>query len=174
MEGVTIGRRVLLVGAALGSLAFDARAGAAPSAPLFVITRSKNANVVHYEARLRPDGALDPARPLVAYWIMRAEDGRREALTWLEEKLAYGWSVTFDARGELLVRLRAFSGRELRVFRDKTDQFRALARIVGHAAVLDRIHVVSDDRGLTPRVRYVDLFGTARGDGRRVTERLVP
>lgn len=174
MEAVHVTRRALLVGAALASLAVDARAGSSPNVPLFVITRSKNANVVHYEAQLAPSGTLDAAHPLVAYWVMRAEDGRREGLTWFEEKLAYGWSASFDAHGELLVRLRAFSRRELRVFREKTGQFRALARIAGRPAVLSRIHVASDDRGLAPTVHYVDLFGTARGDGRLVTERIVP
>jgi hypothetical protein len=174
MERLHVGRRALLVGAALGSFGLDAHAGSSPSVPLFVITRSKNANVVHYEAHLQPNGVLDRAHPLLAYWVMRAEDGRRESLTWLEEKLAYGWSSSFDARGELLVRLRAFSGRALRVFRESSGQFRALGRIVGHPAVLERIHVVSDDRGLTPTVRYVDLFGIAQHDGRRVTERIVP
>jgi len=172
--GVHVTRRALLVGAALGSFGFDARAGSSPNVPLFVITRSKNANVVHYEAHLAPTGALDPGHPLVAYWVMRAEDGRREDLTWFEEKLAYGWSASFDARGELLVRLRAFRARELRVFREKTGQFRALGRIAGRPAVLERIHVASDDRGLTPTVHYVDLFGSVRADGRRVTERIVP
>lgn len=174
MEGVHVTRRALLAGAAFVSLGFDARAGISTNVPLFVITRTKNANVVHYEAHLAASGALDLAHPLVAYWVMRAEDGRREGLTWLEERLAYGWSASFDARGELLVRLRAFAGRELRVFREKTGHFRALARIVGRPAVLERIHVASDDHGLTPTVHYVDLFGTARGDGRRVTERIVP
>ena len=174
MQAVPVTRRALLVGAALGSLGLDARAGTSSNVPLFVITRSKNANVVHYEAHLTPSGALDPAHPLLAYWVMRAEDGRREGLTWFDQKLAYGWSASFDARGELLVRLRAFSGRELRVFREKTGQVRTLARIVGRSAVLERIHVASDDRGLTPTVHYVELFGTGRNDGRRVTERIVP
>jgi hypothetical protein len=105
---------------------------------------------------------------------MRAEDGRREGLTWLEERFAYGWSASFDARGELLVRLRAFAQREIRVFRPGNGSLRALARIAGRPALLDRIYVASDRGGLSPTVHYVDLFGTAFGDGQRVTERIRP
>jgi len=174
MEAHHVKRRALLVGAALGGLGFEARAGASPSAPLFVIARSKNANVIHYEARLATSGALDREQPIDAYWVMRAEDGRREGLTWLEERLAYGWSASFDARGELLVRLRAFSERAIRVSRAENGSFGAVLRVAGHPALLERIYVASDGGSLTPSVRYVDLFGTTLGDRRRITERILP
>ena len=46
--------------------------------PLFIIERSKNANVVHYDARLTPEGKFDPDQPVVAYWILLAEKGQRD------------------------------------------------------------------------------------------------
>ncbi len=174
MERLHVERRALLVAAALSSLGFDAEASTPSRASLFVILRSKNANVVHYDARLTHAGVLDPAQPIAAHWIMHAEDGRGEALTWLERKFAYGWSASRDAHGDVLVRLRAFAKREIRVFRDEKGDFRALARILDRAALLERIYVSSDDRGLTPSVRYVELFGVSRTDGRRVSERIVP
>src|SRR5712691_865167 len=61
--------------------------------PLFVIERSVNANVVHYDAKLGPDGKLDPREPVVAYWIMGAEDGRRQDLNAIERLRAYGFST---------------------------------------------------------------------------------
>ena len=48
---------------------------------LFVIEKSTNANVVHYDARIMPDGELDPRQPVEAYWVMAAEDGRKENLS---------------------------------------------------------------------------------------------
>ena len=36
------------------------------TSPLFIIERSKNANVVHYDARLTADGELDPNEPVIA------------------------------------------------------------------------------------------------------------
>src|ERR1035437_1974022 len=48
---------------------------------LFVIEWSKNANVVQYDARLTADGVLDPKEPVEVYWILLAEDGRREKLS---------------------------------------------------------------------------------------------
>ena len=44
---------------------------------LFFIQRSKNANEVHYDARVLGDGNLDPKNPVDGYWLNKAEDGSR-------------------------------------------------------------------------------------------------
>jgi hypothetical protein len=164
-----------LVGAALGGLARGARAGTPPShPPLFVIARSKNANVVRYDARLVRPGRLDPSEPIRAYWILRAEDGRHEELTFLERKLAYGWSAWFDPEGALRLRLKAFEQRDIRVVCSEKAGFRAVTRIARRPAVLERIYVASEEHALLPSVRYVDVFGTTLAGGERLTERIVP
>ena len=58
---------------------------------LFIIERSTNKNVIHYDAKFGKDGKLDPKNPVVAYWIMAAEDGRRESLSAPRE-------IPFDTR----------------------------------------------------------------------------
>ncbi len=40
--------------------------------PLFVIERSTNANMVHYESHLTAEGRFDSKEPVGAYWIMAA------------------------------------------------------------------------------------------------------
>src|SRR4030042_179644 len=66
------------------------------ASPLFIIERSKNANVVHYDARLTADGELDSKEPVIAYWVKLARDGRREELSWIEKKKAYGFEIKPD------------------------------------------------------------------------------
>jgi len=38
--------------------------------PLFIIERSKNANIVHYDAQLTASGKLDPNEPVIVYWVL--------------------------------------------------------------------------------------------------------
>jgi hypothetical protein len=175
MERVLSTRRAALLGAATLLSGFEARADGVRYEALFVIARSKNANVVHYDVRVREHGELDPDDPVVAYWLMLAEDGRREGLTWLERRLAYGFGTTLEQGGDALrLRLRAFPRRELAVRRDRSGRFRAEVSIAAHPAVLERIFVASDEHGVTPSVRYFDLHGRRRDDGSRVTERILP
>ena len=141
---------------------------------LFVIARNTNANVVHYAVRLN-GGKLDIDDPMVAYWVMRAEDGRREGLTWLENQVAYGYRISSRVTNVGFgLLLKAFSKRELAVRRDSEGSYRAYVRIDGQKAALDRIFVTLGEGGLKPSVRHVDLFGTASAVGKRVSERLVP
>ena len=58
---------------------------------LFRIERSKNANIIQYDAQVRPDGKLDKKNPVVGYWIRLAEQGQEQELTWLQNKFAFGF-----------------------------------------------------------------------------------
>lgn len=140
--------------------------------PLFRIERSKNANVVQYDAVLRQVDKLDPKTPVICYWVLKAEDGRREGLTALERR-AYGFKVAPEGGGSWLLYLNATSDRSIRVLR---WQGRWVAQIVirGRSAVLERIYVETNESGLIPSVRWVDLYGSDMETGRRLTERLRP
>src|SRR6185295_647265 len=136
------------------------RARADGARTVFVIGRSLNANVVHYDVRLNAGGELDRERPLVAYWVMHAEDGRREELSWLEWQFAYGWSVVSRVEARRLeLRLTAFPQRSVLVRSDASRGARAELQILERDAVLQRIFVQLAGGG-GPSVRYIDLFGT--------------
>lgn len=167
-------RRAIVLGGATFVASFAAFAGGVRAQPLFVIARSKNANVVHYDARVHESGRLDAGEPVVAYWIMRAEDGRREGLGFFERRLAYGFTTSFEVGGDVLrLKLKAFSRRDLLLRRDGSGRFHAETTIAGHPARLERIFVASDESGITPSVRYLDLFGRLP-EGARVSERILP
>lgn len=155
--------------ALLGSFAADVHAQ--PAENLFTVARSKNANVVRYDIQRRADGQLDPAQPVAAYWLMLAENGRREGLSWLERELAYGFSVSKVTGAGFSLRLLAFKQREIQVHH-AGGSYRARVVISGKPATLNRIFVRADEGGgLLPRVRYVELQGIADG-GTPVTERI--
>jgi hypothetical protein len=166
--------RRAVVGLGLALLLRPSALFAAPhTQTLFVIARSKNANVLHYDVRLE-DGKLDLGEPMVAYWVMHAEDGRRESLTFLERELAYGFRIVSRVTADgFRVGLKAFSRREFAVRRNADGTYRAHVRIDGQKAVLDRIFVTSQGGGVTPSVKCVDLFGTL-ASGKKIHERLVP
>lgn len=160
-----------LLGAALAVGVWPARADARPAspAPLFTIARSKNANVVRYLAR-RDENGLAQRHPIEAYWLMLAEDGRREELSWAERKLAYGFDVSAVSRDGCVLHLAAFKQRGLVVARHG-QTFRALVSIAGKRATLERIFVQTSEGGLLPSVQYLDVFGTA-ADGTPLKERV--
>jgi len=140
------------------------------SANLFSIVRNTNANIVKYDAQRAGDGQLNLVQPLTAYWVMLAEDGRREELTWLEREFAYGFSVSAASPAGFILRLAAFKQREIRVDCTSID-CRARVRIASSVATLKQIYVAADGGVPMPHVRYIELRGVA-DDGARVVERI--
>jgi len=143
-------------------------------ATLFVIERSTNANVVHYDANIRADGQLDPRQPITAYWVMAAVDGHREELTPLEKTRAYGFTVEpGQDSNSYRVRLVAQRRRDISIVR-QGDAIRAEAVIGGHRAWLQRMYVNTHKVLAVPTVKYVELFGIDVATGESVSERVLP
>ena len=144
------------------------------TSPLFIIERNTNANVVHYDARFTAAGKLDPKEPVIAYWVMLAEDGRREELNWIEKTKAYGFTIKPDpsVNGYRMC-LMAAPDQQITVKKVK-DAIRAEAVIDGRPAVLERMYINATD-GLTgPNVLYIEVYGKDLQTGEKRREKMVP
>lgn len=166
-----LSRRAALL-AASSLLLSSANAAAAGYTSLFRIERSKNANIVQYDAVTASADRLDRRAPVLAYWVLLAEDGRREGLSALDQR-AYGFKVRAETGGSWLLYLNATSDRALRVVLWQ-GSWVTQAVIRGRSAVLTRIFVETDESGLIPSVRWVDLYGVDMINGQPVTERIRP
>src|ERR1700679_1654897 len=99
-------------------LAAEWMSGQDRAVPLFTIEKSSNANRVQYEARVGADGHIDSHQPVVAYWIMAAEDGRRQDLNLLEKAKAYGFTLHRDGEDSYRLWVVSHREKEIHVFRD--------------------------------------------------------
>jgi hypothetical protein len=144
------------------------------TSPLFIIERSKNANVVHYDAQLTTDGKLDPKEPVIAYWVLLAKDGRREKLSWVEKKKAYGFTIKPDPSvNGYKMTLVAAPEKQIIVKKEK-ETVRAEAVIDGRPAVLEKMYINASD-GLTgPKVQYIEVHGKDLQTGEKLREKMVP
>ena len=144
------------------------------TSPLFIIERSKNANVVHYDAQLTADGKLDPKEPVIAYWVLLAKDGRREKLSWVEKKKAYGFTIKPDPSvNGYKMTLVAAPEKQIIVKKEK-ETVLAEAVIDGRPAVLEKMYINASD-GLTgPKVQYIEVHGKDLQTGEKLREKMVP
>ena len=141
---------------------------------LFKIERNKNANIVQYDVQMKADGKLDPKKPVVAYWIRLAKDGRKKDLKWVEKKFAYGFSAKYDAKtNTAIMDMAAKIKRKIKVLEVK-GEYRAEIRIDGQNAFLDKIFINSKGKGMSTKVRYMELFGKDVKTGKDRYEKLKP
>jgi hypothetical protein len=138
---------------------------------LFFIQRSKNANEVHYDARVTKDGSLDARNPIDAYWLRKAEDGSRASIT-VFQKIAYGYDVSANPDGTHTMKLTAFKDRPLKLVR-VNGKWRAQVAISGKQAYMNRLYIATDESGVMPKVLYVDVFGEEIDSGKAVQEHIV-
>jgi hypothetical protein len=144
------------------------------TSPLFIMERSKNANVVHYDARLTSDGKLDPKEPVTVYWVLLAEDGRRKKLSWIEKKKAYGFTIKRDPSvNGYKMTLVAAPKHQITVKKEK-DSVHAETVINGRRAILEKMYINASD-GLTgPKVRYIEVYGKDLQTGKQLREKMLP
>jgi len=141
--------------------------------PLFIIERSKNANVVHYDARLTAAGEIDPNEPVIAYWVMLATDGHREELNRIEKKKAYGFHIKPDpsVNGYKMTLVAVPQG-QITVKKDG-DAIRAELVIDGRPAVLEKIYINATDGLFGPKVHYIELYGKDIKTGEKRYQKIV-
>lgn len=153
--------------------ALAARLAEPGTQPLFRIERSKNSNVVQYDARLTASGSLERNEPVDVYWV-KVEKGIRKELDWMQRRLAYGYSSHFDRERQVLtLDMAADIGRLIDV-REGDGQYRAEIEIAGRTATLERVYVESLETGVLPQVLFIDLHGRDAETGEPLSERLTP
>ena len=159
-----------------GLLAAASESPGAETCPehLFVIERSKNSNIVAYDANRRPDGEWNSSEPVVAYWLLNGEKDKREELNRVERERAYGvqakaghdagtWVLSFKARKSRRVTISMRNGCPV-----------AITSIGGRDGILRRIFVRSTEGFGLPKVDSVELFGEDLETAGPLHEKFVP
>lgn len=143
------------------------------SEALFKIERSKNENVVQYDACILSDGDLLGSDPVSVYWILK--NGQREDLSGIERLLVYGIRIGKKIeKDKVEISLVALADRKVIV--EKNDgKYRVVVSINGEKSVLEKVYIKSKEELIgPPKVLYIDIFGRTLADDTPVQERIVP
>lgn len=151
-----------------------AQAETLTSHPLFHIERSKNANIVQYDAQVATDGKLFKKAPVVGYWIRLNEQGQRQELSWLQRTFAYGFKTKLDKSRETAeIHMKADVGQVVKIVRDG-GKYRAAVTIDGASSYFEKMYIDATRKGMSIDVHYVELFGEDMTTGEARYEKLVP
>ncbi|MDR1194907.1 MAG: DUF4833 domain-containing protein [Endomicrobium sp.] len=138
---------------------------------LFKIERSKNANIVQYDANLDAAGQINVKKPIDYYWLLHASDGSREEITTFQKK-AYGFSVKYNEAGYFDMQMKAVEDRKLKVSLIDGEP-KAEILINGKNAYLSKIYIDSTDNFMgIPKVNYYTLTGNDIETGDEVEEKV--
>lgn len=154
---------------------------------LFLITRSKNLNVVVYQA-LRDKEKKLASSPVDVFWLdidpeyVKANRKKgvktdRSDLNSIEKAMAYGISAEkVKDKDEFTLTLVSLKGRSVTLSLDKNGVARAVITINKKQCYITRIYVSSVDRIIPPipRVDFIELYGIPVDGGDEVVETIKP
>lgn len=137
---------------------------------LFHIERSKNRNIVCYDANLNND-ALDKSHPMDVYWINHEEkDGKKSGLTSIQRKMAFGYKVVSKGIDSACIAINACPDREIKINKSG-EKYQCIVDINDEIAVLKKIFVKTKDNN-SLKVEYVELTGVDLNSGKMINEKI--
>jgi hypothetical protein len=158
---------VSLLAGSFSGLFAEARAN------LFHIKRNKNKNEVHYAVRY-DEKTCKPVEgdAVYGYWLNLEIGPNSYEPIGRFERIAYGISSQEVKGDDLMVQLKAFPDRAIRVNFSAAGGCKISAHVAinGQEAKLKHIYVFAEEGLIKPTVKYVDIIGS-RG-GTAVTERI--
>lgn len=141
---------------------------------MFFIARSKNANIVCYDLNIDKNGKVNPEKPLKVYWVNKTDHmGEISDLSYIQNKMAYGYNSKNLGGGIFEISLVAFPTRKVILDRDQKGKYRGRIVINGEPAVLTKIFVQAKPDSFM-KVSWVELTGINLQDGKTITERIIP
>ncbi len=152
----------------LASITVLAAAGERQQHRLFRIDRSKDADIVVYDA-VTEGGRLAEDDPVDVYWVLIKEQGRRDELNWVERWKGYGIDVEKRWGSDSLEFVMRADGTKIRVTK-RDGKWVALTRINNDIARLESIYVKTDESGWFPSVLEVHMKGHRLSDNKRIVE----
>jgi len=142
--------------------------------PLFKIERSKNANIIQYDAQIGSDGKLLKKEPVIGYWIRLAEQGQVQQLSWVQRTFAFGFSAEYHRDSDTAtIDMVADIGQPITVKRVE-GKYMAVIDFEGQPSQLERIFIQAHGKGISVTVEYVEIFGVDLKSGEPTYGKIIP
>ena len=135
---------------------------------IFFVSRNLNKNIIVYDVNLK-NGKLDVEKPLHPYWYRLEENPITTGeLTFIQRKLAYGYSVEQHSEDEAYVKLKAYKHRLLKVCK-RNGKWVGITTINNKECVLTEIFAHCPSR---TSCDYMILKGYSLEDGTEEKEKV--
>jgi hypothetical protein len=141
---------------------------------LFKIERSKNANIIQYDAQIGTNGKLYKNEPVIGYWIRLADQGQIKELNWIQRKFAFGFDADYhQSIDSVTIKMVADIGQPIEV-RHLNGKYRAVVKLEGKLSELDKIYIKAHGSGISVTVDYVEVFGNDLKTGDKTYDKIIP
>lgn len=141
---------------------------------LFYLQRDPNLNTLIYELNVDKDGEVNREEPVLAYWIRYGEGGKKQDLSYVQRKFAYGVQSKELGKDHFEIRFVSHKKLPLYLLRSEEDKkFHIYVTVNNKKLQLERVFVrIEGGTFWLPNVRYVELKGKDTTEDSVVVERI--
>jgi len=127
---------------------------------LFNVGRSKDANEIFYDINLNSSGELNVENPIAIYWIKKTDGNKKEPLTWIQKKYAYGINFLSINHSRATFQFVSYSERTLTLKKSKNGNFKVYLLSNNKEIEIKRIFVQIDGGTFWfPAVSKIEING---------------
>lgn len=113
--------------------------GSSAQERLFFVSRNLNKNIIVYDVQLK-NGGLDMEKPLHVYWYnLEHNPVTTNELNFIQRKMAYGYTVESKGHDEVMVKLKAYKKRLVKVCK-REGKWVGITTINGKECILTEIY----------------------------------
>jgi hypothetical protein len=142
---------------------------------LFTILRNKDSNEIIYEVNPDKNGGLNQKNPINIYWIKHNKGSRKETLSMLEKKLAYGINYQKINTETTHFQLVSYPNKTLILKKFENEKFKVLADINGEQAELTKLFIhINGGTFLLPKITSIEIHGINIHDRKNTKEIIRP
>ena len=142
---------------------------------LFKISRSRDANEIHYEVKTTAHGALDLDEPIKIYWIKYNKHGTVEPLTIIQQNFSYGLKFLERTAEKAEFQFVSYSKRTLLLRKTEEGDFGVFVNIDDKEVKLERVFIQIDGGTFwVPKIAKVEIHSSLPETGESVIEIITP
>ncbi|MES2618851.1 MAG: DUF4833 domain-containing protein [Bacteroidota bacterium] len=142
---------------------------------LFKITRNKDANELFYQVNKGSNGVLNMVDPVSIHWIKHTKGGKREGLSFLEKKYAYGLRFIVVKSAEASFQFVSYSKKSFTLKKNKHGSFKVFTKSKNKEIEVRHIHLQLDGGSfLMPKITKIILNGSDAATGTAFSEVIIP
>ncbi len=145
------------------------------NASLFKITRNKDANEIFYNVKKLANGKLNGQEPIDVFWIKHVDSVRKEPLTYIQKKYAYGLSFISITDYEAKFKFVSYDKRSFTLKKNKAGTYRVFTVSQNREVEVSKIFLhIHGGSFWFPKITAVELHGTDAATGASIKEIIQP
>jgi hypothetical protein len=142
---------------------------------LFYIERSKDSNRIYYDLNIDKLGYLNEDNPINIYWIQNEKGGKKEPLTWIQNKYAYGLKILERDIEKLVFQFAPYDKKVFVLKKDDMGIYRIFSDPTQEEMYLEIIFIQIDGGTFWfPKISHISLQSKCPKIGKEKTEIIKP